>query len=219
MAVLALCGVGLPTASCQPPERPAPGADERHGQAARRSLIRQADLCGACDPACNLVTDAPQGFDLTPENSIGLTYDQSAGGLVLDGASSGRYTRRIDGRIPCAGQLEAYWDQLYYDADCPDGASLTIEIQTADRADDLDGAEAYVVATIPGAEPPADLGGVLDEHSAQRRRYLQVSVELATAPDGASPVFRTMGTVLYCACACDAGDGDCTPGCRCDWDC
>lgn len=206
IALVALLGAS----SCRSDE------DEAVLQAAPQPLIRQAALCLGCDPACNVVADAPRAHDLTDENSIGVRYDEGAEGLVLDGGETGRYRRRIDGRIPCARPLAPMWEMIAVDADLVDGSELTFSVQTADRAVDLDGASPVVIEANAGE---STYGLELDAHGAGHRRYLQVSAELTAAPDGASPVFRTLQTLFYCVCGCDAERDACTPGCPCDSDC
>ncbi len=90
-----VCGVGTryciegQWGACEHVERyelPALSIVDRSASAA---LISGPGSCDACNPGCSINTDRPDDSDLTPDNSDGVGYDPSAGGIRLPPSETG----------------------------------------------------------------------------------------------------------------------------------
>ena len=115
------------------------------------ALISPPEACSACNPTCQEASDAPTDADLTPDNSSGVDYDPTAGGVtvtptgIIPGAGADSDGDGVPDSAdecvgpgwyaPCDGSTsnDGYYHTLPFNGPAEtDPLDLTIQIRTAD---------------------------------------------------------------------------------------
>lgn len=112
----------------------------------------------------------------------------------------GHYDQEFEGCEP--GNVEdpniTEWGDLTWEADVPDSTFLQFVVRTADTQVGLDSAADVIVATVPDAVPPANVGAALEAAGVAPGRYLRVTVRFVSQDGSSRPVLYRLNLTWIC---------------------
>ncbi len=129
------------------------------------------------------------------------TYSDMTGSqLRLATNRQGIYTETFEG---CSEEYFHHneWEELHYQIEVPEGASVKIRIRAAYTRQALDTAAWIDAAEIPAASSPLDIKSILEPLGLHRHQFLQVEIQMNAFRDEnmtAVPVLKNITTRADC---------------------
>ncbi len=108
------------------------------------------------------------------------TYSDMTGQQLRIATSLTGYYRHVVDACPGAPEGPTSWRTMTFDADVPDGTSLTIRVRTADTRAALMAQPWVRIAEVPGDVSPVEVGAALTAAGVTPGALLEVSVELGS---------------------------------------
>lgn len=90
------------------------------------------------------------------------------------------------------------WNDIVWDITTPSNSLVTIFTRSSDDLATIDSATDIVMAVIPPATPPKDIGSVFSDAGVYLGKYLKVRVVMEASADGQSPVFVDLYSTFNC---------------------
>ena len=121
------------------------------------------------------------------------TYSDFSGSVRQNVLSVAYYERTLD-----SGCDEVHWEELRWDADVPDGSSVTVFVRTADTGGELSGLAPTIAFDMADTEAPFDIGTFLNDEGLGHGRLLTLTIRLETADATESPVLTGIRSRWSC---------------------
>ena len=132
------------------------------------------------------------------------TYSDMTGQQLRIATSLTGYYRHVIDACPGAPDGPTTWHEMTFDADVPDGTSLTIRVRTADTRGELMAQPWVRVVNVPDDTSPVDVGAAFIAAGVTPRALLEVSIELGSwrsrGTTYSTPRFRGFGVDVTKQC-------------------
>jgi hypothetical protein len=153
--------------------------------------VRNAcDTCGSCDLACVGDGVGCDPWDPAAEGNGVVTCDAGRC-ITLYGAADGTYRHVFAG---CDWGTE--WRAIRFDADLPEGSSITWRARAANRVEDLETVPFVLVGMTPDDSSPFPIDSIYDD-AFYGTSVLEVEARLVAGGSGA-PVVWSFGIEYGC---------------------
>ena len=121
------------------------------------------------------------------------TYSDFSGSVRRTIIGRGTYQDDID-----AGCPDPLWSDLTWDAELPEGSSVSFTTRSAPTVEELEEAPPIDAGFSPGDEPPIDLASRFGDANVNTHQFMRVQMTLEATDLGESPVAHSFRVEWFC---------------------